>query len=269
MTSRRFSSSIFACCCSALLGVAGLAAQEAQTFERRYELRFLEPVTADAVAQNQCPEGARPQECQVATVKTWPVGGIIAVVADAGTQARIATALAERDVPPTSRAFQVTLLRADRSGTGVPERLPPAIAKALDDVSAFLPYSGYEVLDAAFLRTTGEGFAEVAGPDGRAYEAHLAFTGAGGSPETADELFVHRFLLREMRPGAPLAVWPAGVPGSAGDVAPRPQPALAPATPKTALSTSFSIAPGETVVVGTSRVDGGDAALVVLLTAIP
>jgi hypothetical protein len=35
------------------------------------------------------------------------------------------------------------------------------------------------------------------------------------------------------------------------------------------LSTSFSIRKGETVVVGTSKLDGHDRALVVLLTALP
>ena len=35
------------------------------------------------------------------------------------------------------------------------------------------------------------------------------------------------------------------------------------------LSTSFSIKVGETLVVGTSKLDGGDEALVVLLTAEP
>jgi hypothetical protein len=34
------------------------------------------------------------------------------------------------------------------------------------------------------------------------------------------------------------------------------------------LDTSFNISAGETVVVGTSRVQGGDRALVVLLTAV-
>jgi hypothetical protein len=39
--------------------------------------------------------------------------------------------------------------------------------------------------------------------------------------------------------------------------------------PQPALRASFRIDEGETVVVGSSRLDGGDDALIVLLTAVP
>lgn len=40
-------------------------------------------------------------------------------------------------------------------------------------------------------------------------------------------------------------------------------------SPKDLLRTSFQLDSGETVVVGTSRLNGGDSALVVLVTAVP
>ncbi|MDX1631113.1 MAG: hypothetical protein R3234_04590 [Thermoanaerobaculia bacterium] len=247
-------------------GASLLRAQETEVFERRYEVEFLDPLTAEAVAQNQCPADARSQDCRVGVVTGGSnPGGIIAVAADAETHERIAAALTERDVPPASQAFQVTLLRADRSGGGAPGELPEAVAQALEDVRPFLPYTGYEILDAGFLRTTVSGFVELSGPEGRVYEALLAFE---GSPGAERELFVHRFRLEERSSGGSVSMPPppevpegSATPSAPGSVAPR--------APRTVLSTSFSITPGETVVVGTSRIGGGSSALVVLLTAIP
>ena len=254
MTPRRILPSLLAATCLAFLSTAA-AAQEAPVFERQYELEFLDTHAAAAVAQNQCPPVDDTGRCRVAVVK----GSLIVVRADADTQERVAAALAERDVPPASQAFQVSLLRADRSGSGTPGDLPPAVAGALEDVRPFLPYTGYEMLDAAFLRTTESGGVEMSGPDGRVYEAFLAFQ---GTPEDGEDLFVKRFVLEE-KAGAlrPPRAEPAGTDESE-TVAP-----LAPS--RTALSTSFSIAPGETVVVGTSRLGGGQSALVVLVTAMP
>lgn len=233
-------------------------AQDGPTvFERQYELRFLPHTAAQAVAQNQCPPEVEAKECRVAAVS----GSVIAVVADAETQRRVAAALAERDVPPSSQAFQITLLRATRTNGGTPRELPSAIAKAMEDVKPFLPYHGYEVLDAAFLRTSEEGFAEMVGPEGRAYTAQLSFTGVPGE---AGELFVQRFVLIESV-GSLLAPPPPTPAAGGGSETPAP----APRARQTALSTSFSIAPGETVVVGTSRIGGGESALVVLVTALP
>jgi len=64
-----------------------------------------------------------------------------------------------------------------------------------------------------------------------------------------------------MAPGAEPAAAPGSPPGS-------PTPTPPPSLSESLLSTSFSIHRGETVVVGTSKLDGGRA-LVVLLTALP
>jgi hypothetical protein len=69
---------------------------------------------------------------------------------------------------------------------------------------------------------------------------------------------------------APVPGPPSSTTGQPGT--PPPPPTPAPSPPVAAeglLSTSFSIRKGETVVVGTSKPEGGDRALVVLLTALP
>jgi hypothetical protein len=71
----------------------------------------------------------------------------------------------------------------------------------------------------------------------------------------AEQLFVEAFAL-----DAP-AVLPDD-PGGAEGARKRPRS-------QRLLATSFSMAVGETLVVGTSKLDGGDEALVVLLTAAP
>jgi hypothetical protein len=47
------------------------------------------------------------------------------------------------------------------------------------------------------------------------------------------------------------------------------EPGVAPHAPRELIATSFSLKKGETIVVGTSKIDGTDEALVVLLTAVP
>jgi len=49
----------------------------------------------------------------------------------------------------------------------------------------------------------------------------------------------------------------------------RERPAAAPRAPVSLLRTSFAAELGKTVVVGSSRLNGGDRALIVLFTALP
>ena len=44
---------------------------------------------------------------------------------------------------------------------------------------------------------------------------------------------------------------------------------MAPRPPRELISTTFGVKVGETIVVGTSKVDGTEEALIVLLTAVP
>jgi hypothetical protein len=59
-----------------------------------------------------------------------------------------------------------------------------------------------------------------------------------------------------------------GIPRAASEASKETQ-GRAPRAPRDLISTSFSLKKGETIVVGTSKIDGTDEALVVLLTAVP
>ncbi len=283
-------------CAGAALAAPGPG--EPPVVERQYQLRFLSNGDGIALATSLCPEGG---VCQVGTAA---MTGALFVHADVATQERIARALREADKPPADQAFQLTLLQADRTGSGGPGRLPPAASKALADLADFLPYSRYQLLDSAFVRTTRDARVVVQGMEGHSYEVHLRFRGDARTP--GSELLVEQFLLRLIpadvlgylmgsaelaagaagpgsalvaRPGAPgAAAPPAGAasgaePGhpvaSPPTPTPGPGPSPLPTLAENLLDTSFSIRRGETVVVGTSKLDGGDRALVVLLTALP
>lgn len=152
-----------------------------------------------------------------------------------------------------SHLFHVTLVAASREAVAAPAgELPPGVAAALADLRDFLPYRGYRVVDSALLRTTGAARARLAGPGGERYEAELRFRPLDGS------FLVEHFALRK-EPTVPQPETPGTSRG----------PALAPRAPEPALETSFRIARGETVVVGSSRLESGGGALIVLLTAAP
>jgi hypothetical protein len=149
-----------------------------------------------------------------------------------------AAAAAERR---PSYSFQAVLLLADNQTPGSLEGVPPNAQAAMRDAASFLPYKSYRLLDLAWVRTSFRGASRVAGPDGATYLMQVVV-----DPNESDgtKLVVAEFRLIELLPN--------GVE--------KPTPLL---------RTTFSMAPGETVVVGTSRLDGPNKALVVLLTAIP
>jgi hypothetical protein len=161
-----------------------------------------------------------------------------------------------------SQLFHITLVVASRKpGGGTEEALPKGVAKALDDLRDFLPYKSYRVVDAALVRGTDEAHAGLTGPNGTKYQAGMTFrpeiVGAGGSGAPSAYL-IDRFELRQ-EPSMEVVEKEAR----------RKGPAVAPMAPESNLTASFRIARGETVVVGSSRLDGGDEALIVLLTAVP
>jgi len=94
--------------------------------------------------------------------------------------------------------------------------------------------------------------ARLVGRQGAQYELELRFRNAG-TPEDRG-LFVDGFVLKA-EPFQPPAL------ANGEKQAVRPGRRL--------IDTSFGLKEGETIVVGTSKVDGGDEALVLLLTAVP
>lgn len=226
----------------------------------RFEIRFLDLHTAEQLAWDQCQEKER---CQITAsafasdptakwVGDQSLKGFLEVRSDSATHERIVRALAKADAAPLTQSFQLLLLAAStHKGTGEPD-VPASAQKALADLRGFLPYKDYKLLDSTWLRATQDRVTDgrVAGRDGASYRARLRFRTTGN-----EQLFLDMFDLAE------------------DTLAPRPAPEgkkdVAPHSSRDLISTAFSLKKGETIVVGTSKIDGSDDALVVLLTAVP
>ena len=219
------------------------------TQERLYRVEYLDEQEAALFARQLCLKNS------VARCDSKVHGrGFLAVWADEETLDMIDEMLARRDVPPKTQVFQVTLLVASHEGRPDPD-LPPAARDAVDDILTILPFRGYRVLDIGIMRTSDEAHLSLGGDLG--YEVQLRFR---GDPNTKRPLFIERFRVSQS-----YVRWIAAPPSpdSGGDAS-RSRENVS----KGIVSASFSMDVGETVVVGTSKLDGGDEALVILLTAL-
>lgn len=166
------------------------------------------------------------------------------------------TATAAQQGPPatthngqntTLRGFVITLALGDLQGP--PSRplrwtpppptvsLTPAETKALADLKGFLPYKTYRPLDTAWVIGQSVPHLFLRGEDGQKHEFAMGSTQLNPSYLSVDFL----------------RLW---------DVQPADEKQAA----TLLIDTSFKIEVGETVVVGTSRLDGGRA-LILLVTA--
>jgi hypothetical protein len=213
-------------------------AERSEPYYTHYKVRYLDVHTAEVLAWQQCPPDAG-QHCRV----SMDEHSELSVIADAATQRKIAEVLAREDSAPYTQAFQIVLLLADDQ-PGTPPNLSKNAQKAVDDLRGFFPYKGYHLLDTAWTRTTGHTNTRLVGKDGLSYSVGLSFTGSGGE---SPALNVREFHLGE-------------------EISPALQKAGR--APRSLISTSFGLKVGETLVVGTSKLDGGDA-LVLLVTALP
>ena len=153
--------------------------------------------------------------------------------------------------PKRVQGFSVLLLLGETQGAAQPENISVPARKALADIKDFLPYKSFRVLDTLWL--AGSDFGNNSGR-------------LRGIEDAADrERQNYDFELRTF-PRVP-----AAKPGTADAALSRAQFTLIARStngfPTNMLDSSFNISAGETVVVGTSRVQG-DRALVVLLTAV-
>lgn len=157
----------------------------------------------------------------------------------------------------TTYTFQLVLLVADTKGDQEFENVPANAQKALRDVKGFLPYTSYRLLDLAWLRSSRTAEAQVSGPDGRSLSAAIRFH------SDASRIEIERLVIVEA-PRPPMLLEAPRKDGAPTAIAPiTPQPV------RPLLETSFGMKAGETVVVGTAKLDGPSKALVVLLSAIP
>jgi hypothetical protein len=228
------------------------AAQEPETRPTqsiRYEIRFLDPHAAEVLAWDQC---GQKEKCRVATA-SMPNDpnrkAYLEVNAEAAVQEKIARALAKADASPQTRNLQILLLSATMKAGASTSEIPENAQKALADIKKFLPFKSYQLVDAAWMSVTEDQGAQgrLGGAGGAAYQVKLQFQRGGN--QDAPSLFFDHFELGQE------AIF-QGKEGPRFDV-------------RRLIDTTFNVKVGETVVVGTSRADGADGALVVLLTAAP
>ena len=147
-----------------------------------------------------------------------------------------------------TQLFQVILLRGATSGPEEVVGLPKNAERAIRDVRDFLPFKSYKLLDSGLVRIEEgmEGAVHLDGIAPQQYDVRIAWQ------EQASKLSIWHFAVIPVRPRATTPL-PRGV---------------APEADRPLITTAFSIDVGETIVVGSSKL-GGDQALVVLFTAVP
>jgi hypothetical protein len=190
-----------------------------------------------------------------------PVVSVFAAVAWVAIASSIPRTADAQEVPAMqarhsgeSHLFHVTLVLADNDAAReTPSELPQGVRQALEEIREILPFKSYRLLDATLARTDGRARVKLNGPNGDVFTARLQFRPAEGEAAGARTFLVDDFsitrLAKEDADAKPLG------------------PGIAPRAPESPLTASFRIREGETVVVGSSRIDGGSKALIVLLTA--
>ena len=223
---------------SAAVGAGG----DPEVTSRLYRIHYLNVKEAELLIRQKCLTLGK-RDCDTRMRLNY-----VEFFSDEEAQAEVAALLKEKDVPPATQVFQVTLVVADNSGEASPA-LPAGAQRAMDDLLGFLPFRSFRVLDSGMMRTSEQARLTLGGDLG--YRAELVFR---GDPTSGKPLFIEGFQLEQS--------YIRYVPSQPGLPAEREE------VHRDVMASSFSMEVGETVVVGTSKLDGGDQALVVLLTAV-
>lgn len=167
--------------------------------------------------------------------------------------------LAAAQEPPVTRVIQLVLLEGSREPVAETGPIPDNVRPALEDAAQILPFRSYRLLDVAVVSSDRVAEATMHGPAGTTVAVRAGFRPPAGSTGGGARLQVHDFEV-------------VRVDRSAGSTADEPgdretKPAYSVRTEEL-IRTSFSATVGRTVVVGTSRLNGGDRALIVLFTAL-
>ncbi|MDX1997835.1 MAG: hypothetical protein SF066_08960 [Thermoanaerobaculia bacterium] len=142
-----------------------------------------------------------------------------------------------------SQLFSVALVLADNSPAAA-AKLPPALDKAIGDVRDFLPFKSFRLLDSGLIRTRRDGSLFLRGDNGREFRVQMVLY-------PSDNHGVPSFVFETFR------------------LETRPATGAVMEKPVTVLTASFRVDRGETVVVGSAKLESVDGAIIVLLTAVP
>lgn len=184
------------------------------------------------------------------------------------------------------QAFSVVLVVGEMQDAQSADSVPAAARKALTDLKDFLPYRSYRLLDSQWTLCCGRQpvFSRLRGLDDQDYELQLTpsiQSDAAGKPAVSVRFYLAETsgtaeqsaelrkaieaLRRRSEPGAtPDATRVARIVELEQAVAAASRRSQG----RTVMDASFRMDVGETVVVGTSRIQG-DKALIALLTAVP
>ncbi|MDX1388015.1 MAG: hypothetical protein R3344_02440 [Acidobacteriota bacterium] len=162
--------------------------------------------------------------------------GYLRIFVDPASHEKVAMILDIYDAPPRDQLFQIHLIGTTQEPAKI--ALPSKAKAALDDLREFFPenWAGYRLIDSTLIKTSHRGMAEL-----EDYIVQLRFR---GHRDPDNPMHVEGFSL--------LSKWDREGKQNNNEL----------------IGTSFYITPGETVVVGTSKLNGGDEALIVLVTAI-
>jgi hypothetical protein len=196
-----------------------------------------------------------------------------------------------------------------RAAGGGEDDVPPAARKALADMRDFLPYKSYRLLDAAWVLCCGPGrtTTRLRGPEDREYELEIVATSGPSSRNAitfvlrdasavaAEDLAEANARVQDLQRHLEVAEKAAQADKASANakaaaetaevrrrelieqrrrveqaqVRSRGRGSYTFSGTRPIINTSFAMDAGETVVVGTSRLSGGDQALIALLTAVP
>jgi len=200
------------------------------------------------------------------------------------------------------RGFSVTLVEGNLRAGAAAENVPGPAAKALADLKDFLPYKSYRLLDTEWTLGFGPIVGQLRGADGKAYALQVNAQAMPADRDT-NSVSISKFQLSEISGSAISSSSQARLETLEMELQRRMASGLAPDHPtvrdmrsqiaelqqklseqqgatmaaasipwqaamsRPLIDTSFRMTIGETVVVGTSRLQG-DTALIVLLTAV-
>lgn len=133
---------------------------------------------------------------------------------------------------------QIVFLIADREGSSSLDDLPENLRPAVEDIRGFLPFKQYKMLDSGVMRTDRHAILLIDGPKDVDYEVEVRLGPSDGPRRNIQGLRV----VEKHDSGKAL---------------------------RQLMESSFSAEIGETVVVGTSKLNGSGQALIALLTLLP
>ena len=222
---------------------AGAGFAEELGTERRFTLNRLDDRVAETWYWDLCDSIAKAGEsCYVLGSSPGGSTGLprtLIVRGPQGVHAAFARKLAEKDVGPSSHRFQILLVAASKASKKIDVALPAHARKALEDVKDFLPFSQFDLVSSAFIEASRVGVAQMAGlSEQRSYDIRLDFS----QEQRVDRIVLNVSGLEVLERGAP----------------PR----------RSLINATLALEIGETAVVGTSKLNGGDTALMVLITAV-